>query len=59
MEVSLKVLVMVPHKSESYSSRDYDEEIFEATIKGSSTGEVEGKVGKLQEAITHMGWKLK
>jgi hypothetical protein len=42
----------------SYRDRDYEIKLFEVTIEGRSTSEVEEKVGKLQQALTHMGWKL-
>lgn len=61
MIVSIRVKVIEVKKSEStYSStREYEEDLFDVIVTGQSTKNVEGKIGKLQEAVTHMGWKLK
>jgi hypothetical protein len=50
--------VIKPDESRGYRSEEYDRALFSVVITGDSTKEVEVKIGKLQEAITHMGWKL-
>lgn len=57
MNIEVKVGVTFKHEGKDYQ-REYNEELFVVTIKGHSTKQVEEKVGKLQEAITHMGWEL-
>ena len=60
MKVMVEVKVIQIQKGENnLSGREWEKELFNVDIFGDSTKEVEEKVALLQQALTHMGWKLK
>lgn len=60
MKIVAEVEVIQIQKGENnLSGREWEKELFTVNIEGNSTKEVEEKIGLLQQALTHMGWRTK
>lgn len=60
MKILAEIEVIQIQKGENnLSGREWEKELFTVTLEGNSTKEVEEKIGLLQQALTHMGWRTK
>lgn len=59
MQISAIIKVVETKASDGYRHDEYENELFSVHIEASSGKGLEEKIGLLQQAVTHMGWKLK